>query len=234
MYEKPDLSARAASQLLRGDAFAVIDLSGGWAWGYGLHDRYVGYVREEALGPVEEPSHVVRTSQALIFAQPDIKSTVVGRWPIGASFSGEPQAGFVGCVEGYLHDRHVRPIGEPDRDPVAVAERLIGAPYLWGGRGSGGIDCSGLVQLALALCGIAAPRDTDLQRAALGDEIDADDPLRRGDLIFMPGHVGMMVDADRLLHANAFWMAVTVEPLAAVVARLGEGEAVISRRRIVQ
>jgi hypothetical protein len=233
LHEKPDPGARAASQLLRGEAFAVIDISGGWAWGYGLHDRYVGYVREEALGLVDEPTHVVRAPQALLFAAPDIKSPVVGRWPIGASFSGQAQDGFIGCVEGFLHERHVRPIAETERDPVAVAERLIGAPYLWGGRGDGGIDCSGLVQLALGLCGIAAPRDTDLQRAALGEEIATDEALRRGDLIFMPGHVGMMVDADRLIHANAFWMAVKVEPLADVVARLGTGDGITSRRRIV-
>jgi hypothetical protein len=235
LHEKPDAAAPAASQLLRGESFAVIDISGGWAWGYGLHDRYVGYVREEALGPVEEPTHVVRAAEALVFAAPDIKSRVIARLPIGARFRGQAQDGFVAGAGGYLHERHVRLLEERDGDPVAVAERLIGAPYLWGGRGAGGIDCSGLVQLAFGLSGISMPRDTDLQRVAIGQEIDAGDPLRRGDLVFFPGHVGMMVDADRLLHANAHWMAVTVEPLADVVARAGgaAGNPILARRRIV-
>jgi hypothetical protein len=234
LYDKAGNEARAASQLLRGDDFAVIDVSGGWAWGYSLHDRYVGYVRADALGPIQETTHVVRVPEALLFAAPDIKSPVLARWPIGASFRGEAEGSFVACAEGYLHARHVRRISEHDVDPVAVAERLIGAPYLWGGRGAGGIDCSGLVQLALGMCGIAVPRDTDQQRTTIGHGIAADDSLRRGDLIYFPGHVGMMVDADRLLHANAFWMAVTIEPLADVVARAAsEGGQVLARRRVM-
>jgi hypothetical protein len=234
LFEKPVADARAASQLLRGEAFAVIDASGGWAWGYSLHDRYVGYLREDALGAVQEPTHLVRTAKALLFAAPDIKSPVIARWPMGAVFQGEAQDHFVACAEGFFHVRHVGRIGELDGDPVAVGERLIGAPYLWGGRGAGGIDCSGLVQLALGLCGIDAPRDTDQQRTAIGRELPADEPLRRGDLIYFPGHVGMMVDAQRLLHANAFWMAVTVEPLADVVARAATegGSPILARRRI--
>jgi cell wall-associated NlpC family hydrolase len=115
-----------------------------------------------------------------------------------------------------------------------VAESLIGMPYLWGGRGDGGVDCSGLVQIALAAKGIATPRDTDQQRTQIGHALPDEARLRRGDVIFFPGHVGLMVDEDRLVHANAHWMAVTIEPLAEVVARLAphHDRPILARRRL--
>lgn len=233
LHDRPDSGARAVSQLLHGDAFAVIDIGRGWAWGYGRHDDYVGYVRYDALGKDGEPSHVAAVPMALVFASPDIKSPVVARWPLGARFQATAEDGFLRCAEGYVHSRHARPVEQVEADPVAVAQRLIGAPYLWGGRGDGGIDCSGLVQVALALCGIAAPRDSDQQRT-LGTEIAEGAALRRGDLIFMPGHVGMMIDDKRLIHANAHWMMVKVEPLGDVVARAAESlpQPIIARRRL--
>ncbi|MDB5690661.1 MAG: hypothetical protein JWL91_2537, partial [Sphingomonas bacterium] len=171
---------------------------------------------------------------ALVFAAPDIKSAVVCRLPMGARLRGEPAGDFLACAGGFVHARHLGRLPAAEPDPVAVAERLIGAPYLWGGRGAGGIDCSGLVQLALGLCGHAAPRDTDLQRNQIGRELAAGEILHRGDLIFFPGHVGMMIDETRMIHANAFWMAVTVEPLADIVARLAgtSADPILSRRRL--
>jgi len=119
-------------------------------------------------------------------------------------------------------------------DAVSIAELFLGTPYLWGGRGAGGIDCSGLVQIALAATGVAVPRDTDQQRAHVGRELADGDTLRRGDLVFFPGHVGLMVDDSRLLHANAYWMSTVIEPLADVVARLVPicDRPILSRRRL--
>jgi cell wall-associated NlpC family hydrolase len=127
---------------------------------------------------------------------------------------------------GYLHCRHLEP---PPATPLGVARRFAGAPYLWGGRTPLGVDCSGLVQVALAACGIAAPRDSDQQRDELGIAVDLAD-RRGGDLVFFPGHVGILVDADTLFHANAYWMATVEEPLADVLAR---GAEVVAVRRIV-
>jgi cell wall-associated NlpC family hydrolase len=136
--------------------------------------------------------------------------------------------------EGYVHVRHVAAI-DIALDPVDVASSLIGMPYLWGGRGADGIDCSGLVQRAFELAGIDAPRDSDQQREALGEALPDGTPAARGDLVFFPGHVGIMLDGERLVHANAWWMRVVVEPLVDVVERLApqHSQPVTSRRRIL-
>ena len=232
----PSPGARAVSQLIRGEGFALLDLAGGWGWGRCLHDDYVGYIPAAALGPLPAATHVVTVPLALVFAQADIKAPVAARLPIGALVEGKEEGGFLTTADGFVHARHVEPVGAAGGDPVEFAERLIGWPYLWGGRGAGGIDCSGLVQRALGLAGIAAPRDSDQQRDTVGRALDDAEPLRRGDLVFFPGHVGMMVDGDRLIHATAHWMAVVVEPLADVIGRLATDHArpVSARRRIEQ
>ena len=231
----PDAAATAVSELLMGEEFALFDVSGGWAWGYCRHDHYVGYLPVEALGEPEAVSHIVSAPAALLFAAADIKAPVVARWPMGVRLAGAVVGQFLQCGTGFIHLRHLSPVDQPAGDAVAIAERLLGVPYRWGGRSGDGLDCSGLVQLALGATGITAPRDSDQQCAVLGEELGADAPLHRGDLIFFPGHVGLMVDSDRLIHANAFWMAVAVEPLADVVARLASPAApIIARRRIVR
>lgn len=230
----PDVSASATSQLLAGEGFAVLDIAGGWAWGYCEHDHYVGYLPAEALADPVAATHVVTAPAAPVFATPDIKAPVVATLSLGARVAGTAADPFVATATGFVHQRHLGAIGRPLADPVAVAEMLLGAPYLWGGRGAGGIDCSGLVQLALGLCGMACPRDSDQQRDGMGMALPDDAPLRRGDLLFFPGHVGLMVDETRLLHANAWWMAVTIEPLADVVARLAPDheQPITGRRRL--
>ncbi len=230
----PDDMAEASSQLLRGEIFAVLDISGDWAWGYSGHDHYVGYVRRDALGLAAPASHVVIAREAPIFAAADIKSAVRDTLTLGARVSGIVDDGFLRIADGYLHLRHVRDADHISSDPVSVAEQFLGAPYLWGGRGAGGIDCSGLVQLALGMAGIACPRDTDLQRMALGEDIGEGEALRRGDLVFFPGHVGLMTDSSNMIHANAFWMNVSIEPLDDVVDRLRPkyDTPVLARRRI--
>jgi len=153
--------------------------------------------------------------------------------PAGARVSGTAEGDFLAVDGGFVHQRHVRAIDDTEQDWVAVAERYLGAPYVWGGRGLG-VDCSGLVQMALAACGIAAPRDTDQQAEAVGEALGDNAALRRGDILFFPGHVGLMVDGERLIHANAHAMAVTIEPLDDVVARLRDTheQPVTGRRRI--
>ena len=227
-------TAEAVSELLRGESFHALDVTTDWAWGFCGHDGYVGYVRREALDVWETTTHRVTAQTAPLFRAPDIKAPVADYWPRGAQVSGEAEGDFLACAEGWLHMRHIAPVDSIAKDWVAVAQSYGGMPYVWGGRGHRGIDCSGLVQVALASAGIAAPRDTDLQCEGIGSPIDSEAGLQRGDILFFPGHVGIMIDGATLLHANAHWMAVVEEPLADVVARLAgtHAQPVIARRRI--
>jgi cell wall-associated NlpC family hydrolase len=227
-------TAEAVSELLRGETFHALDLMTEWAWGFCGHDGYVGYIRRDALDVLETHNYRIVVESAPLFSAPDIKSPIADHWPGGAVFSGEAEGAFVACAEGYIHVRHAEPADAKPTDWVAVAERYLGQPYIWGGRGHRGIDCSGLVQVALGQAGFPVPRDTDLQCEGIGMPIGSDVTLARGDLIFFPGHVGIMTDAKTLLHANAHWMAVVTEPLADVVARLADShpQPIIARRRI--
>lgn len=222
MRLKPDHGSVAVSELLPGERFDVLHSDGGWAWGYSAHDRYVGYIEADALR-TDAPARTHRTTvpTALAFSRPDIKSDVLYTLPMNAEIAAEVyDEAFLRTTRGvFIHKRHVGDIGTFASDPVAVAALFAGSPYKWGGRTQAGIDCSGLVQIALEACGIACPRDSDLQAAALGRALEGDG-YRRGDLVFFPGHVGIMIDGARLLHANAFFMATVVEPLADVTARL--------------
>lgn len=232
VHSGPDALSEASSQLLHGEGFAVLDLAGNWAWGYSTHDHYVGYVAADLLGEQRPATHIVSAREALVFAEPSIKSAVVAVLSLGARLVGTDSDKFVETSLGYVHQRHVSSIASKLPDYVATAEGLLGSPYRWGGRGAGGIDCSGLVQLVLGLAGLDCPRDTDQQITALGTEIGDGDALTRGDIIFFPGHVGLMIDEHNLIHANAYWMAVTIEPLTDVVARLApEHEKPITGRR---
>ena len=214
--------ARAESQLLHGEGFAVLDISGGFGWGYCAHDHYVGYVDAEALGDPIEATHIVTARAALLFADADVKAPVLATLPMGARLSGAESGDFVATDEGVVHRRHLSPLGAVEGDAASFAERLIGAPYRWGGRGGDGIDCSGLVQLCHAMAGHALPRDSDMQREGAGEVIEAGQSAKRGDLLFFKDHVGMLIDGEHLIHANSHTMTVAVEPLAQVKARIGQ------------
>ena len=224
----------AISELLHGEDFYVLDIAGDWAWGYCGHDSYVGYVPVHALQhrkKTPEPTHLVSARAALIFIEPDFKSGVMKRLPMGARIAcGEASecGNFLKTGKGFVHVRHVQPIGtkvvfDGSNGTAALAEQLIGAPYLWGGRSGFGIDCSGLVQMALTMTGKPAPRDSDQQAAGLGVEIDPSrDGLQRGDLVFWKGHVGFLEDEHTLLHASGGTMYVTREPLQEAIDRIAK------------
>jgi cell wall-associated NlpC family hydrolase len=220
----PAEAAEQVSQLLHGEAVTVYDQTDGWAWVQNQTDGYVGYLPAAALtAAVTAPSHRVSALRSFLYPRPDLRAP-----PLDILSFGSPVT-VIGAENGYaavagggwLFAGHLTPWSAVAADWVATASRFIGVPYLWGGRSSLGVDCSALVQLALAAAGISAPRDSDMQRAELGTAIDLDGAWqgRRGDLVFFPGHVGLMIDDQRLVHATAFVMAVTTEPLAAVIAR---------------
>lgn len=211
----PDPEGRLDTEALRGEAVLVYeDTIEGWAWVQLVRDGYVGYVPSAALGPPEEPTHKVAALRTFVFPGPNLKLPVVGALTLGCSVrAGRMVDGYAAIGEGFVWAGHLSALDAREPDYVAVAERFIGVPYLWGGKSSLGLDCSGLVQTALAAAGHPAPRDSDMQEGSLGESLSADEPLRRGDLVFWKGHVGIMQDGLQLLHANASAMLVSSEPL---------------------
>jgi hypothetical protein len=209
------------SELLFGEAFTVYERAQSYAWGQALSDHYVGYVAASALGPAMRANKRVTALMTPVFLEPGIKSPIADFLPLNAVLEQDDRAGdYVRIIQGhFVHHRHLAPLNEFATDFVAVAERLLGVPYVWGGKTAAGLDCSGLIQTALQASGIAAPRDTDMMEKALGLAVDREQ-IQRGDLIFWKGHMGVMLDASRLLHANAFHMEVFAEPLDQAIARI--------------
>lgn len=218
----PDDDTEQESRLLFGERFDVLLEKDGYAFGQAARDGYVGWVPAETLsGPPLAPTHRVKVLRTYAFGQANIKTTPVGLYSLNALVTVEETDGrFARAARsGWFTAEHLAPIGAGfETDPATVALRFLGAPYLWGGRESLGLDCSGLVQQALNACGVACPRDTDMQ-AKIGQAVDPAD-LARGDLVFWKGHVGMMIDAEQMVHANGHHMATVVEPLSGAIARI--------------
>ncbi len=236
----PDSAAGMDDQLLFGDGFDVYEIANGWAWGQSQTDSYVGYVRADQLsqGGVA-PTHRVTALRAFAFSEPDLKSAPAALLSMNCRLAIVEREGryLRAPGAGWLHEIWTAPLDALwPTDHAGAAERFYGAPYLWGGKESLGLDCSGLVQMALAACGVAAPRDTDQQEAALGAPVDFGGDgsgLQRGDLVFWRGHVGIMLDSERLIHANAYHMEVAIEPLAKARDRIGmDGTQISSVRRL--
>jgi len=232
---RPDVALD--TEALYGEHITVYDRTeDGWAWGQLEQDGYVGWIPEAALArPGPMPTHKVAALRTLIFPGPSIKVPPLEMLPFGAMLAVETLAPPFAALAagGHVPLVHLVPVSHTEADPVAVAERLLGAPYLWGGRSSLGLDCSALVQTALTACGISCPRDSDMQEAALGVTIGLKD-IRRGDLLFWPGHVAMARDTMTMIHANAFHMAVAIEPIEAALARIAAtGSTLSSVRRVM-
>lgn len=227
MRQGPDAAAEASSELLRGEGFEIVEVKTGFALGRSLHDRYIGWVAFDALALPEAPAtHQITSRSAPVFAASSIKAAVQCELPFGARVAGVIEENFLALAGGgHVHRRHVE---AAPASRFAAATRFADAPYLWGGRTPAGVDCSGLVQQVLSAEGISLRRDTDLQ-VSDGEAVKFA-AREAGDLIFWPGHVGLLVDGDRLCHANAHWMQVVTEPLADVIKRLRDaGEPVVRR-----
>jgi len=235
----PDARQSWTTEALYGELVTVYEERDGWAWVQLARDGYVGYLRPSALSAqVKRPTHKVKALGTFLYPSAEVKASpwmqlcmnsMLTVAETGPTFAKLADGSFVPSRHICEHDRHA-----PDR--VAIAERFAGVPYLWGGRSRLGIDCSGLLQTALQAAGLECPRDSDMQLAELGRDVpirDDLDGLMRGDMVFWAGHVGIMVDAYLLLHANMHHMSVVTEPLASAVDRIaGTGSPIAAIKRL--
>lgn len=223
-----DTSAGVDTVMLYGERFDVYDTAEDWAWGQAPRDGYVGYVPLAALSAdVTVPTHTVAVPTTHLYPKNSMKTEpIAALWMTSLVTPGTiypPNTEGVAFAEVgglFVPAKHLAPVDEPAVDYVAVAETFLNAPYVWGGKTASGIDCSGLVQVALARTGIDVPRDSDMQATGIGTEVIPNGAYQRGDLLFWPGHVGIMVDGETLLHATAFSMQVMLEPVAVTRQRI--------------
>ncbi|MFE1603223.1 C40 family peptidase [Methylobacterium sp. ID0610] len=235
----PREEAALDTEALHGEAVTVYEVAGGWAFVQLDRDGYVGYLPAASLGaPGPAPTHRVAALRSFVFPAPDLKRPPLAHLSFGARVAVVGAEGAYARLAGggFVYAAHLAGLAAREPDVAGTAARFLGTPYLWGGRSSLGLDCSGLVQTALDAAGIAAPRDADMQERALGEPIPVTPGLtglERGDLVFWRGHVGLMLDAVRLVHANGHHMAVAIEPLAEAEARIraaGAGPVTTIRR----
>ena len=222
----PSSDAELLTEALKGERVTIYDRNGeGWAWGQLTGDGYVGWLPDQALKkPAGQPTHKVTALRTFAFPAPSIKLPPVETLAMGSLLTVLREDGaFAVTSEGWrLPRQHLGLIGSHVPDFVKVAEEFVGTPYLWGGKSSLGIDCSGLVQISLNAAGAACPRDSDMQQDKLGRALDRNDTknLKRGDLIFWKGHVAIVRDPNTIVHANAHHMATAIEQTDQAVARI--------------
>jgi cell wall-associated NlpC family hydrolase len=223
LRRQPRFDAILDTEALFGETLTVLDEREGWAWVQLARDGYVGYMPSEGLSAaLRAPTHKVAALRTYVYPEPDFKRPPLALLSMNALLSAAAIEGKFLTLEsgGFVVAAHTRRVDETAADPVSVGLSFVGTPYLWGGRTSLGLDCSGLVQLANEAAGVPCPRDADMQAAELGHPLAPNSALARGDLVFWDGHVGIMTSAAEVLHASAEHMAVVIEPLAEAKARI--------------
>ncbi len=228
VHRAPQPDAMQLTQALMGETTLVFEEKEGWCWVQLDHDQYVGYVRSESLSAtVRQMTHRVRVATTLIYPKPDLKTQPAIFIPMNAKLAviGEQGQYSELATGGFVFTKHIS-TDVAQFDYVSIAEKFLNVTYLWGGKTQSGLDCSGLVQTALHACGISCPRDADMQEKELGTSLQINDldGLKRGDLVFWEGHVGIMYDDANLIHANGFHMQTVIEPLKLAATRIADSD----------
>ena len=234
MHREASSTAMQTTQALFGERLLAFEIGDDWVWCQLEHDGYVGYIAKATVSnDLTKPTHRVSVPATFLYPLPDIKSQAAINLPMNAKLQiVASDEKFSRLSNGkYVFTKHVKPLNEFESDFVSVAEKFLDVPYYWGGKTARGMDCSGLVQTSLEVCGISSPRDTDMQETQLGQKLMVNDldGLRRGDLVFWKGHVGIMIDQKMLLHANGHHMMTVKEPLAGAATRIADPVTSIKR-----
>ena len=223
-------------QLIYGSKVKYFSAAKGWAFIQNTYDNYVGYVPENTIASETQKTHIVTAPLAHVFMEPNIKSKNIEILPLAARVSGEViENGFLETELGWISVSQLKRKTELSKDPVEVSKLLQNAPYLWGGNTTLGIDCSGLIQISLLLCGIDCPGDSDQQMNTLGQNIDIGSPRKKGDIIFWKGHVAWALNERQILHANAYHMATVIEEANEAIERIKkqDNNSVIAHKRLI-
>ncbi len=209
----PDHKSEMVSQLLFGETFFIHESITNWHHVECSHDHYRGWIAKNQATTIDEDRFENLERSAKCYAGDRLGSIHDSNNKTGFLISG-------GSTLIYTHDKMIlgnkqltytgniiTPESVSIRDVPVFARKFLHTPYLWGGRSSFGLDCSGLVQVVFRMAGISLPRDASIQ-ANQGEPVHLLEESVPGDLVFfddteeMINHVGILLGEGLVIHAH--------------------------------